>query len=205
MTYEAYPIVTEAAKLHPVPAAQEILTPSPRTAMRDPEAAIRPHWFAAYTFGNHEKRVAETLAGKGLEHFLPLYQSVRRWSDRRVRLQRPLFPGYVFVRMATQEKLNVQKIQGVVRLVGFNGQLTALPDDEIEILRRALTTEIAAVPHPFRAAGARVRIVRGPLAGLSGLTVRRKGSTRVVLSIELIQRSVIVDMDAADLESIHES
>jgi transcription antitermination factor NusG len=197
--------VTEAAKLYLEPIQQESLNPSRQSALRLAEALVEPHWFAAYTFGNHEKRVAETLAGKAVEHFLPLYESVRHWSDRKVRLKRPLFPGYVFVRIATQERLIVQKVQGVVRLVGFNGQPTALPDDEIEILRRALTTPISAAPHPFLAAGTRVRIMRGPLAGLSGMTVRRKGSTRVVLSIELIRRSVIVDMDAADLESIREA
>jgi transcription antitermination factor NusG len=197
--------VTEAAKLYLEPIQQQRLNPSRQSAISLVEAPVEPHWFAAYTFGNHEKRVAETLAGKAVEHFLPLYESVRHWSDRKVRLKQPLFPGYVFVRIATQERLSVQKVQGVVRLVGFNGQLTALPDDEIEILRRALTTQISAAPHPFLAAGTRVRIVRGPLAGMSGMTVRRKGSTRVVLSIELIRRSVIVDLDAADLESIRES
>jgi transcription antitermination factor NusG len=194
--------VTEAAKLYPEPIQGANLFPSRQSAIPPADLPVEPRWFAAYTFGNHEKRVAETLAGKGVEHFLPLYESVRRWSDRKMRLQRPLFPGYVFVRIRTQERLRVQRVQGVVRLVGFNGQLTALPDDEIEILRRALTTQISVAPHPFLAAGTRVRIVRGPLAGLSGVTVRRKGCMRVVLSIELIQRSVIVDLDATDLEPI---
>lgn len=194
--------MTEAAKLYLETIREENLISSRQSAIPPADQLVQPHWFAAYTFGNHEKRVAEALAGKSVEHFLPLYESVRRWSDRKMRLQRPLFPGYVFVRIASQERLSVQRVQGVVRLVGFNGQLAALPDDEIEILRRALTTLVRAAPHPFLAAGARVRIVRGPLAGLSGVTVRRKGSTRVVLSIELIQRSVVVDLDAADLEAI---
>ena len=194
--------MTEAAKLYLEPFQDGNLVRSRQSATPPADAPLEPRWFAAYTFGNHEKRVAEALGGKGVEHFLPLYESVRRWSDRKVRLQRPLFPGYVFVRIAIQERLRVQRVQGVVRLVGFNGQLTALPDDEIDILRRALTTQISAAPHPFLAAGTRVRIVRGPLAGLSGVTVRRKGSMRVVLSIELIQRSVIVDLDTADLEPI---
>jgi transcription antitermination factor NusG len=194
--------VTEAAKLYLDPIQEENVIPLRQSASPPADLLVDPHWFAAYTFGNHEKRVAEALAGKGVEHFLPLYESVRRWSDRKIRLQRPLFPGYVFVRIASQERLRVQRVQGVVRLVGFNGQLTALPDDEIEILRRALTTRVSAAPHPFLAVGTRVRIVRGPLAGLSGVTVRRKGSTRIVLSIELIQRSVVVDLDAADLEPI---
>ena len=194
--------MTEAAKLYLETIREENLISSRQSAIPPADLPIEPHWFAAYTCGNHEKRVAEALTGKGVEHFLPLYESVRRWSDRKMRLQRPLFPGYVFVRIASQERLSVQRVQGVVRLVGFNGQLAALPDDEIEILRRALTAQVSAAPHPFLAAGARVRIVRGPLAGLCGVTVRRKGSTRVVLSIELIQRSVVVDLDAADLEAI---
>ena len=93
---------------------------------------LESRWYAAYTCANHEKRVREQLEQRSVESFLPLYETVRRWKDRRVRLQLPLFPGYLFVRMAVVDRLRVLQVPGVVRLVGFSGQLAPLPDEEIE-------------------------------------------------------------------------
>src|SRR5258706_14691214 len=90
------------------------------------------HWYAAYTCAQHEKRVAAELGMREVELFLPLYSSVRRWKDRRVTLDLPLFPGYVFARLALRDRLRVLQIPSVVRLVGFDGQPTALPDAEME-------------------------------------------------------------------------
>src|SRR5216684_840587 len=87
-------------------------------------AHSEPQWYAAYTCANHEKRVALQLGQRSVEHFLPTYESLRRWKDRRVRLQLSLFPGYVFVRMALQDRLQVLQVPGVARLVGFNGTPT---------------------------------------------------------------------------------
>ena len=164
-----------------------------------PEFFLQPHWYAAYTRANHEKRVAAELHARGLDHFLPLYSSVRRWKDRRVSLKLPLFPGYVFVRLALRERLSVLQVPSVVRLVGFNGLPTALPDQEIEILRSGLGQTSQAQPHPFLTVGRRVRITGGPFAGLEGLLKRKKTSLRVVVSLELIQRAVAVEVDIADL------
>ena len=161
-----------------------------------------PRWYAAYTSANHEKRVAEQLGVRAVEHFLPLYSSVRRWKDRRVMLELPLFPGYVFVRMALRERLQVQTVPGVARLVGFDGTPAALPDEEIGALRTSLGSAAGAEPHPYLTAGRRVRMKSGPLAGMEGVLLRRKGSFRLVISIELIQRSVAVDADAADVEVV---
>jgi transcription antitermination factor NusG len=156
-------------------------------------------WYAAYTCTNHEKRVAEQLVVLELEHFLPLYASVRRWKDRRVMLDLPLFPGYVFVRLALRNRLRMLQLPGVVRLVGFNGTPAALPDEEMNALKLGLKTRLHAEPHPYLTVGRRVCINRGPLAGCEGILVRRKGNYRVVLSLDLIQRSVSVDVDASDL------
>ena len=101
------------------------------------------HWYAAYTCAQHEKRVAAELGMREVEHFLPLYSSVRRWKDRRVTLDLPLFPGYVFVRLALRDRLRVVQIPSVVRLVGFSGLPTALPDEEMEILRTRALPELA--------------------------------------------------------------
>jgi transcription antitermination factor NusG len=163
-----------------------------------PPEFFEPHWYAAYTCANHEKRVASEIGARGFEHCLPVYSSVRRWKDRRVTLELPLFPGYVFVRLALRDRLRVLRIPSLVRLVGFNGLPAALPDEEMEILRTGLSAR-SAEPHPFLTVGRRVRITGGPLAGLEGVLKTKKNSLRVVVSLGLIQRSVAVDVDVADV------
>jgi transcription antitermination factor NusG len=161
--------------------------------------SFQQRWYAAQTRANHEKRVAEQLGLRAVEHFLPLYESVRKWADRRKRLEVPLFPGYIFVRLPLQERLRVLEIQSVARLVGFNNLPTALPDDEMEAMRNGLMRQLRAVPHPYLKVGRRVRIIRGPLEGCEGVLLRNKGESRVVLSIDLIMRSVAVEVGSEDV------
>ncbi len=164
-----------------------------------PGAYLEQRWYAAYTSAHHEKSVAKQLGEREVEHFLPLYESVRRWKDRRVRLQMPLFPGYVFVRLALRDRLKVLQVPSVVRLVGYGGAPTALNEGEVAGLRGALSEGMRAEPHPYLRAGCPVRITDGPLAGHEGILVRRKGGLRVVLSVELIQRSIHVQIDSSCL------
>ena len=164
-----------------------------------PASHLEPHWYAAYTCANHEKRVAEDLSARNVEHFLPLYRSVRRWKDRRVNLELPLFPSYVFVRLPLCERLRVVQIPSLVRLVSFNGLPAALPDEEMEVLRSGLCRDLCAVPHPFLTIGRRVRITGGPFAGLEGILRRHKNHLRVVVSLDTIQRSVALDIDVAEV------
>jgi transcription antitermination factor NusG len=160
-----------------------------------------PLWYAAYTNAHHEKRVAELLARRSVEHFLPLYETVRRWKDRRVRLQLPLFPGYVFVRLALRDRLQVLQVPGVANLVGFSGTPTALPPEEIDTLRNSLRNGVRAEPHPYLAVGRRVRVKAGPLAGMEGILVRKKNQDRLVISLDLILRSVAVEVGALELDA----
>ena len=162
-----------------------------------------PRWYAAYTSANHEKRVALQVAQRSLEHFLPVYESVRQWKDRRMKLVLPLFPGYVFVRLALRDRLRVLQVPGVARLVGFNGVPTSLPEEEIESLRAALAEGLRAEPHPYLKVGRRVRITKGLLAGSEGLLKRWKGDLRVVLSIESIQRSISIEVDASSVMPVY--
>jgi transcription antitermination factor NusG len=164
------------------------------------EPDLQPKWYAVYTFANHEKRVKEQLERRLVESFLPLYDSVRRWKDRRVRLQLPLFPSYVFVRLALRDRWPVLQIPGVARLVGFNGSPSALPESEVEALQRIAPTGLHMEPHRYLSAGRRVRVKAGPLAGLEGILVRKKNGDRFVVSVELIMRSVALELDALDLE-----
>jgi transcription antitermination factor NusG len=167
-----------------------------------PPRGCEPQWYAAYTSANHEKRVAEQLAMREVEHFLPTYSSVRRWKDRRVTLQLPLFPGYVFVHMALRNRLQVLQVPGLARLVGFGSTPAPLPQHDIDALRAGLMTGVRAEPHPHLNVGRRVRVKEGPLAGLEGILLRWKGNWRVVLSIDLIQRAVAVDVDASALQAL---
>jgi transcription antitermination factor NusG len=157
-------------------------------------------WYAAYTSANHEKRVAEQLGVRSVEHFVPLYESARRWKDRKVRLQLPLFPGYVFVRLALRDRLRVLQVPGLARLVGFNGSPCALPDSEIEALKAGLASGVRAEPHRYLTVGQRVRVKAGPLAGMEGILTRKRNGARFVISLDLIMRSVAVDVNALELE-----
>jgi transcription antitermination factor NusG len=160
----------------------------------------QPRWYAAYTTARHEKRVAEQLERKSVECFLPLYEAVHRWKDRKARVRLPLFPGYVFVRIPLRERLRVLEIPSVVHLVGTTSQPTELPDLEIDSLRSGLHA-LRIEPCPYLKVGDRVRVKYGPLAGLEGILLRKRDSFRLVLSIDIIMRSVAVEIDAADIES----
>lgn len=160
---------------------------------------FEPYWYAAYTCANHEKRVTSQLLQRSVETFLPLYQSVRHWKDRHVRLQMPLFPGYVFVRIALRDRLSVLQIPGVVRLVGFDGHPVPLPVEEVENIRICLERRQPLQPTSYVQYGQRVRVLAGPLAGLTGAFERSGSGARLVISLELLQRSVAVEVDASDI------
>ncbi|HVB99461.1 MAG TPA: UpxY family transcription antiterminator [Candidatus Dormibacteraeota bacterium] len=161
---------------------------------------LHPSWFAAHTRSRHEKTVSEQLRRRRIETFLPLYFTIRRWKNGDHAVELPLFPGYTFVRIAAENRIRVLQIPGVVRLVGFNGAPVPIEEQEVESLRRALSAGIAASPHPYLTVGRRARITAGPLAGREGILVRRKGTLRVVLSVDLIQQSILVDVAADSIE-----
>jgi transcription antitermination factor NusG len=163
---------------------------------------ITRQWFALYTCANHEARVAENLGFRLVEYFLPLFRSTRRWKDRRVHLELPLFPGYVFVRIAVRNRIQVLQVPGVVRLVGFDGVPAVLPDEQINALKRALEAGLIAEPHPYLTVGRQVRIKGGPLQGQEGIVIRKKGAMRVVVSLAQISCSMIADVEATDIEPI---
>lgn len=158
------------------------------------------NWYALYTSPRHEKSVAGQIERRGIACFLPLYRSVRRWKDRRKELEMVLFPGYVFVRVAPQKTLQVLQCSGAVRLVTFNGEPVALPEADIESLRNRLSSSSSIEPHPYLRVGRRVRVRSGPMQGLEGIIQRKKDRCRVIFTIELIMRSVAVEVDEADVE-----
>jgi transcription antitermination factor NusG len=165
-----------------------------------PEAPLQSHWYAAHVRSRHEKQVERQLEERRVTCFLPVYRSVRRWKDRRKELDLVLFPGYVFVQLDLKDRLRVLQVPSVVRFVSFNGYPAPLPDSEIEALSNGLAKGVRAEPHPYLKVGNRVRVKYGPMAGTQGILVRRKDKFRIVLSIDLIMRSVAVEVDEADVE-----
>lgn len=165
----------------------------------DPEES---RWYALGTMARHEKCVAQQIEQRSIACFLPLYKSVRRWKDRRKELEMALFPGYVFVRMALKQRLRVLELPSAVRLVSFNGRPAALPDLEIEQLRERLGRGGRIEPHPYLCVGRRVRVCAGPMEGLQGIIVRRKQGSRVVFSLDVIKRSIAVEVDECEIEPL---
>lgn len=172
-----------------------------QSASRIPEVNVPEggRWYAAYTCARHEKRVAQQLEERQVDSFLPLYRSTRRWKDRRKELQLALFPGYVFVRLDLKDRLRVLQLPGVVSFVSFRGIPAPLREGEIETLRQGMANPMRIEPHPYLKVGRRVRVEGGPFTGTEGILVRRRGSCRVVVSIDLLMRSVAVEVDEADL------
>jgi len=156
-------------------------------------------WYAGYTASRHEKRVAEHFAQRGVEHFLPLYQTIHRWNNGRHRVQLPLFPSYIFVRIALRDRLRVIEVPGFVRLVGFNSLPYPLPEADINKMKEALSKGVLAEPYPYLTGGTRVEIRNGPLQGMTGILLRRQNNCRVVISVDLIMRSMAVEVEASDV------
>lgn len=160
------------------------------------------HWYAAYTKPCHEKRVAEHLGIRSVDFFLPLYRSTGRWNNGcLVTLERPLFPNYVFVHILSRDRLRVLELSSVLSIVATSQEPTPLPDEDIERLRSGLLL-VNAEPHPVVTVGERVRICRGPLKGMHGIVTRQKNQFRVVLTLDLIMKSVAVEVCAGDTEPI---
>lgn len=158
-------------------------------------ATSNAQWYALTVKPNHEKTAAQSLESKGLEAFLPLYRARRRWSDRVKDLDLPLFAGYIFCRFQAHERTKVLATPGVASVVGFGHGPAAVPDSEIHAVRTLVSSGLAVKPWPFLRVGERVRIEAGPLGGVEGILTQVKDTWRVVVSVELLQRSVAAEVD----------
>ena len=157
-------------------------------------------WWALYTRHQHEKTVADMLKHKGFEVFLPVYESLRRWKDRKKLLWLPLFPCYVFVRGGLERKLQVVTTPGVHMILYRGERVATIPEVEMEAIQKAVEGPYRVEPHPFLPCGAKVRVTRGPLEGVIGVLTRKKNLYRLVLSVEMLAQSVGVEIDASDVE-----
>lgn len=157
-------------------------------------------WYAVYTKSQHEKSAAAQLERKDFEIFLPLYRTVHRWKDRNQLVSLPLFPNYLFARTELDRKVDLLRTLGVHWLVENAGRACVLRDEEIEAVKRVCADGNRIHPHPFIRQGDSVRIRSGPLLGVCGMLSQIKNQYRVVISVELLQRSVAVEVDFADIE-----
>lgn len=157
-------------------------------------------WYAAYTRHQHEKSATQILREKGFEALLPLYQAAHRWKDRTQLVHLPVFPCYIFVRASLESRVRVLQTPGICQLVGFAGQPVAIPEDEVDSLRILVESSARYEPHPYLHSGDRVHVKHGPLAGIEGILTRFKNQYRVVLSVQLLQQSVAVEVDLAGIE-----
>jgi len=155
-----------------------------------------PHpWYGVRVRSNFEQMASTALRAKGYEEFLPLIKVRRRWSDRTKCIDQPLFPGYVFCRFDAARRIPVLEAPGVVGVIAFGKQFASIPEEEIAAVKAMLLSSLLVQPYPFLQSGQKIRIVRGPLAGVEGVVVEIKKEFRLVASVTLLQRSISVEIE----------
>jgi transcriptional antiterminator NusG len=164
------------------------------------------NWYAVYTRSRHEQKVNDRLREKNIETFLPLIERWSRRKDRRKRIHLPLFPGYVFVHtlMDNDTRLEILKTESVVRILRNGGRPATIPDEQINAVKVLVESGISPTPHPYLKEGMRVRVVHGPLIGIEGVLLKTKPNKhRLVLSVDILQKSVCVEIDELSVEPIN--
>jgi len=159
-------------------------------------------WFALQVTPRHEKRVETILQHKNYGHFLPMCRTRRNWSDRIKTIEQPLFPGYVFVRCPLSSVGKVRGTPGIIRIVSFGGKPCPVPDAQIRALQRVIDSNRGLTSFPYLAAGQKVQIVAGPLSGITGIIIQLKNRHRLIVAVDLIMRSVSVEIDELEAEPL---
>lgn len=152
-------------------------------------------WYAVYTYPNAERKVCSKAKQMGVEAFLPLQTVARQWSDRKKLIDVPLFPGYVFVKTSQVQRFSLLRIKELVRFVSFGDQPVAIPDEEIETVKKVVVSNAALSPEPFECQlGEKVTIKEGQFAGAVGVLVNRKGKNRLVIQLEILKQAISVEI-----------
>jgi transcription antitermination factor NusG len=162
-----------------------------------------PSWYAVHTRHQHEKMVDHILTNKGFNTFLPLYATTHNWKDRAKALSLPLFPCYVFLKGGIERRLQIVTTPGIHGVVSIGGQPAAIPEVEIEAIRRVVESGTRVEAHPFLKCGNRVRVKCGPLTGIEGILVRKKNISRLVLSVEILGTSASIEVSAFQVEVLN--
>jgi transcription termination/antitermination protein NusG len=157
-------------------------------------------WFAIQVVPQHERKVASLLEYKSYQSFLPVYKSRRRWCDRVKMVERPVFPGYVFCRSKLNSIGKLWRSPGVIRVVSFGAKPCPIPDAEIKALQRMTASERDICIFPYLTIGEKVRITGGPLSGVTGIITHFKRHSRLVISVDLIMRSVSIEIDGSEVQ-----
>jgi transcriptional antiterminator NusG len=168
---------------------------SPQTPSQSAVASANNfEWYALRTRPRHEKRVHAELQENSIHTFLPLLSESHFWSDRRQIVQVPLFPGYVFARMRNDlhQRVTVLRTRGVVSFVGVRGLGTSIPEEQVRAMQSIVTAKVAFGPYPFLNVGQRVRIVGSSLDGVQGIVQAKNGDASLIITVELIQRSIAI-------------
>jgi transcriptional antiterminator NusG len=164
-------------------------------------ALLAPEWFAVRTRPRHEKTVLKQLESSDVETFLPLCTEMRSWSDRKKEVEFSLFPGYVFVRIpnSSHMRLLIFQARGVIGFVGPNHKATSIPAQQIEAIQSLLAAQVDLRPHPYLNVGQRIRIRNGALQGLEGVLVRVASDRSLIVSVDLIHKSVAIRLEGYDV------
>jgi transcriptional antiterminator NusG len=165
-----------------------------------------PLWYCLHTRSRHEEVVFHHLEDKRIFSFLPRLEVWSRRKDRRKKIQKALFPGYVFVHevLDPHHRLEILKTPGVVRILGNERGPVAVPDIQIESIQTILGGKSAVSPFPYLKEGQIVRVVEGPLKGCEGFLLKiKEGKEKLVISVDLLQRSVAVEIDGGSVEPVH--
>ena len=160
-------------------------------------------WYAVHTRSRHEKQVDLFLSERGVETFLPLVHTLSRRRDRKKYVDIPLFPGYLFVFAEKERLYDVKYTRGVTRIIGTDlGVPTPIPDKQILDIKSVMETEVRLDPFPYLKKGRMVRVRSGPLKGMEGILVERKGHYKLVIRIDLLQKGAAAEVYISDIEPI---
>ena len=174
--------------------------------MSNPETESHPLWYCLHTRSRHEEVVFHRLGDKRIFSFLPKLEVWSRRQDRRKKIQKALFPGYIFVREVLDplHRLEILKIPGVVKILGNQMGPVSVPEIQIESIQTILGGKSAVSPFPYLKEGQIVRVVEGPLKGCEGFLLKiKEGKEKLVITVDLLQRSVAVEIDGASVEPVH--
>jgi transcription antitermination factor NusG len=168
------------------------------------EDLVAPKWYALYTRSRFEKKMLTELTDRSIEVFLPMREVLSRWKDRKKRIWIPLFPGYIFVNHidTPENRYRILNMPGAVRFVGFEGRSKPIPNEQIEYVRKFLESSISIDPYPYVQVGSRVEVIAGPLKGIQGILVEKRGRFRFVIQVDLIRQAISAEIDASDVRPI---
>ena len=180
-------------------AREHVLTKQP-----DKDILVKPQWYALYTRSRFEKKMLTELSDRNIEVFLPMREVLSRWKDRRKKVWMPMFPGYIFVNHVNtpENRYRILNIPGAVRFVSQEGYAAPVPEEQIEYVRKFLESSIAVDPYPYMRVGSRVEVIAGPLKGIQGILIEKRGKFRFVVQVDLIRQAISVEIDASDVRAL---